>query len=44
MSETNNHDIVKSSCSMETFSFKQGIKKFGQKLYEEIYGEMLHLH
>ena len=29
---------------METFGFNQGINKFGHKLYEATYGEMLHLY
>ena len=44
INEINNQDTVNSLSFMETFSFKQGIRKFGQKRYESIYGEMLQLN
>ena len=44
MNEINNQDTVKRSSFTETFNLKQEIMKLGQKGYEEIYGEMLHIH
>ena len=43
INEINNQDTVKRSSLMTTFSLKQGIKKFGQKGFKAIHGEMLHL-
>ena len=44
INEINNQDTVNMSSFMETFSLKQGMKKFIQKVYESIYGQMLQLH
>ena len=43
INKINKQDAMKMSLFMETFSIKQGIKKFGQKGYKETYGEMLQL-
>ena len=43
INEINNQYTVKSSLSMETFSFKPVLNKSGQKGYTATYGEMLQL-
>ena len=40
----NNQDTVKMPSFIETFSFKQGINKFGWKGYKATYGEMIQIH
>ena len=44
INEINNKYTVKRSSFMETFSLKQGIKKFGQKGYKVTYHEIIYLH
>ena len=44
INEINNQDTVNISSFIKIFGLKQGINKFGQKVYEEAYGEILQLH